>query len=88
MYELELDDEESCEQADKTLDLNAISGTAQSIGFSFEDDLQPTAACFGTSDSVWSSFTLYILMRGGDLYSLCPLVPAKWYNNFHLPIKA
>ena len=45
-------------------------------------DLEPAAACFGTTKSalgnVWSSMTLWIATIDGDVYTLCPLLPSKW----------
>lgn len=40
------------------------------------------SACFGGSNSSdeapWSSLTLWIAMKTGDVYALCPLLPSKW----------
>ena len=41
--------------------------------------MEVAAACFGDRLSGgWSPMTLWIAMRGGDVYSLCPLLPEKW----------
>lgn len=34
--------------------------------------------CFGSGDQGWRPFTLYILMRSGDVYALTPVVPSRW----------
>ena len=52
-------------------------------GFSSENvDLEVASACFGDygsdHESGWSAMTLWIAMRGGDIYALCPLLPSKW----------
>lgn len=36
------------------------------------------SCCFGEGRQGWRPFTLYILMRGGDIYALSPLVPSRW----------
>lgn len=36
------------------------------------------SCCFGEGRQGWRPFTLYILMRGGDIYALTPLVPSRW----------
>ena len=40
------------------------------------------AACFGgtgsSDESPWSAMTLWIAMKEGDVYALCPLLPGKW----------
>ena len=40
------------------------------------------SACFGGAgygdESPWSAMTLWIGMQGGDIYALCPLLPARW----------
>ena len=45
-------------------------------------DMEATSACFGGSglpgEDAWASMTLWVAMRNGDLYALCPLVPSKW----------
>lgn len=52
-------------------------------GFSSETvGMEVVAACFGgtgsSEESAWSSMTLWVAMRDGDLYALCPLMPSKW----------
>ena len=40
------------------------------------------SACFGGTgsdeESAWSAMTLWIAMKEGDVYALCPLLPSKW----------
>ncbi|KAL7626221.1 hypothetical protein AAE478_002991 [Parahypoxylon ruwenzoriense] len=44
---------------------------------SFEMDV--AAACFaGRGSGGWSPMTLWIAMREGDVYALCPLLPTHW----------
>lgn len=55
----------------------------KSRGFSSDDvGLEVASACFGGSgsshESGWSAMTLWIAMKGGDVYALCPLLPSKW----------
>jgi nucleoporin NUP82 len=52
---------------------------------SFSSDalgLEVAAACFGgrglSDESAWSAMTLWLGMKGGDIYALCPLLPSKW----------
>ena len=44
--------------------------------------MEVAAACFGGTgageESAWSSMTLWVAMRDGDIYALCPLIPSKW----------
>lgn len=40
--------------------------------------MEPMSCCFGEGRQGWRPFTLYILMRGGDIYALTPLVPSRW----------
>ncbi|ROW17539.1 hypothetical protein VPNG_00719 [Cytospora leucostoma] len=42
-------------------------------------DMEVAAASFPARGSgLWSSMTLFIAMRGGDVYALCPLLPRLW----------
>jgi nucleoporin NUP82 len=49
-------------------------------GFSPDSfEMEVAAACFGGRGSGgWSPMTLWIAMREGDVYALCPLLPEKW----------
>ena len=44
--------------------------------------MEVASACFGGAgygdESPWSAMTLWIAMKGGDIYALCPLLPSKW----------
>ena len=63
-------------------DLRAsVYGTSK--GFSPDSvEMEVAAACFGGIGSAdehgWSPMTLWIAMREGDVYALCPLLPSKW----------
>ncbi|KAF3770227.1 hypothetical protein M406DRAFT_35678 [Cryphonectria parasitica EP155] len=54
--------------------------TTTNRGFSADTfDMEVAAASFAVRGSgLWSSMTLYIAMRGGDVYALCPLLPQLW----------
>ena len=45
-------------------------------------DMEASSACFaGNGDEredAWAPMTLWVAMRPGDLYALCPLLPSKW----------
>lgn len=61
----------------------APSGFGKSKGFSADTfDMEVASACFGGSgtdgEDAWASMTLWIAMKPGDLYALCPLLPSKW----------
>lgn len=52
-------------------------------GFSSETvGMEVVSACFGgtgsSEESAWSVMTLWVAMRDGDLYALCPLIPTNW----------
>jgi len=52
-------------------------------GFSPDDvEMQVAAACFGgqggEDEHGWASMTLWIAMTEGDVYALCPFLPARW----------
>jgi nucleoporin NUP82 len=70
-------DGSSCEQD------FAPSTFGKNRGFSADIfDMEATSACFGGSglpgEDGWASMTLWVSMRNGDLYALCPLLPSKW----------
>ncbi|KIX96468.1 uncharacterized protein Z520_07734 [Fonsecaea multimorphosa CBS 102226] len=59
------------------------SGFGKTRGFSVDDfDMEASAACFGgrgrEDEDAWASMTLWVAMRNGDLYALCPLLPSRW----------
>jgi nucleoporin NUP82 len=42
-------------------------------------EMEVASACFGGRGSGgWSPMTLWVAMRQGDVYALCPLLPEKW----------
>lgn len=64
-----------------TLDQDfSASTTTTNRGFSVDIfDMEVAAAAFAVRGSgLWASMTLYIAMRGGDVYALCPLLPQVW----------
>ncbi|KIW62754.1 hypothetical protein PV04_10890 [Phialophora macrospora] len=59
------------------------SGFGKRRGFSVDTfDMEVSAACFGgragEDEDAWASMTLWVAMRNGDLYALCPLLPSRW----------
>jgi len=56
----------------------SISGTNK--GFSPDSfEMEVASACFaGRGSGGWSPMTLWVAMREGDVYALCPLLPEKW----------
>lgn len=61
----------------------APSGFGQNQGFSADViDMEVASACFAGSGSekedAWAPMTLWVGMKPGDLYALCPLLPSKW----------
>ena len=45
-------------------------------------DMEVASACFGgqkfDDEDGWASMTLWVAMRNGDVYALCPLLPSRW----------
>ncbi|PGH36130.1 hypothetical protein GX50_00985 [[Emmonsia] crescens] len=61
----------------------APSGFGQNKGFSADlFDMEVASACFGghgyEDEDAWAPMTLWVAMRPGDIYALCPLLPSKW----------
>lgn len=56
------------------------SASAANKGFSPDSfEMEVASACFGGRGSGdWSPMTLWLAMREGDVYALCPLLPEKW----------
>jgi nucleoporin NUP82 len=56
----------------------SVSGMKK--GFSPDSfEMEVASACFaGRGSGGWSPMTLWIAMREGDVYALCPLLPEKW----------
>ncbi|KAI9861709.1 MAG: hypothetical protein M1824_002140 [Vezdaea acicularis] len=55
----------------------------RSKGFSPDSfEMEVAAACFGgqgkNEENGWAAMTLWVAMREGDIYALCPLLPNKW----------
>lgn len=50
--------------------------------------MEVASACFGgtgsETESAWSAMTLWIGMKDGDVYALCPLLPSKWAPSRHV----
>lgn len=64
-----------------TLDQDfSASTTTTNAGYSPDMfDMEVAAASFAERGSgLWSSMTLYLAMRSGDVYALCPLLPQLW----------
>ncbi|KAH9884468.1 hypothetical protein F4778DRAFT_763166 [Xylariomycetidae sp. FL2044] len=64
-----------------SLDQNfAASTDVTNKGFSPDSfEMEVAAACFsGRGSGGWSPMTLWIAMREGDIYALCPLLPSQW----------
>ncbi|CCU81572.1 hypothetical protein BGHDH14_bgh00310 [Blumeria hordei DH14] len=59
-----------------------FQATESSVSKTFSPDsfeMEVASACFAGKDcGGWSPMTLWIAMRGGDVYALCPLLPTKW----------
>ena len=58
-------------------------GRSRNRAFSLDSvGLEVASACFGGSgssdESAWAAATLWLAMKGGDVYALCPLLPSKW----------
>jgi nucleoporin NUP82 len=61
----------------------APSGFGKNKGFSADViDMEVASACFAGNgnekEDAWAPMTLWVAMRPGDLYALCPLLPSKW----------
>lgn len=73
---------EDTEEPSTVVDLNdtGVTGIAsRSRGFSADDENGKTAVsfCFGDGDGDWGKFTLYGLMRNGDIVAVCPFLPKR-----------
>ncbi|KAL3477374.1 hypothetical protein BJX99DRAFT_257624 [Aspergillus californicus] len=61
----------------------APSGFGKNRGFSADYvDMEVASARFGgvgsEKEDAWAAMTLWVAMKPGDLYALCPLLPSKW----------
>ena len=56
------------------------SVTGMNRGFSPDSfEMEVASACYGARGSGgWSPMTLWVAMREGDVYALCPLLPERW----------
>ncbi|KAH8805711.1 hypothetical protein F5884DRAFT_800295 [Xylogone sp. PMI_703] len=63
-----------------SVDQDFGASVAMSKGFSPDSfEMEVASACFPSRESGgWSPMTLWIAMREGDVYALCPLLPEKW----------
>ncbi|KAI1815310.1 hypothetical protein GGS20DRAFT_544403 [Poronia punctata] len=63
-----------------SLDQNFSASEAGNKGFSPDSfDMEVAAAAFGERGTGgWSPMTLWVAMREGDVYALCPLLPSQW----------
>lgn len=62
-------------------------GFGKNKGFSADSfDMEVASACFGGAtqegEDAWAPMTLWIAMRPGDIYALCPLLPSRWQAPF------
>ncbi|TVY42930.1 Nucleoporin [Lachnellula subtilissima] len=92
VWELSLDDRWSFDKPTLSIDLKKLAdGTSfdqdfeaskpgMNTGFSPDSfEMEVASACFaGRESGGWSPMTLWIAMREGDVYALCPLLPEKW----------
>ncbi|RPA90664.1 hypothetical protein L873DRAFT_1848718 [Choiromyces venosus 120613-1] len=79
-YDFTIGQDFTFEIPDQTLDLYTLSGRTRHNGgfFADEEEMEAASCCFGDGHQGWRPFTLYILMRGGDIYALTPVVPSRW----------
>jgi nucleoporin NUP82 len=56
------------------------SASGMNKGFSPDSfEMEVASACFASRGSGgWSPMTLWVAMREGDVYALCPLLPERW----------
>ncbi|KAF6803494.1 nuclear pore complex protein An-Nup82 [Colletotrichum sojae] len=60
-------------------DFTASTATTNASFSQYSLEMQVASACFaGRGSGGWSSMTLWVAMREGDVYALCPLLPQKW----------
>lgn len=92
VWELSTADRSSFDKPTLVIDLQKLAdGTSLDQDFSaskfgastsFSPDsieMEVASACFGGRNTGgWSPMTLWIAMREGDVYALCPLLPEKW----------
>jgi nucleoporin NUP82 len=63
-------------------DLNASVNGRNRVFSPDAADMEVASACFGGIgqgyENGWAPMTLWLAMKGGDVYALCPLLPTKW----------
>lgn len=81
LYDLSIQIPLSFLHPEQTIDILKLAGRGRTLSSFTPDavDYEPAACTFASGQDLWRPFTLYILMRGGDVYALCPLVPSKWF---------
>ncbi|KAI1879384.1 hypothetical protein JX265_002338 [Neoarthrinium moseri] len=92
VWELSPTDRWSFDQPSLTIDLIKLAdGTSLDQNFSASADttrkgfsadsfeMDVASACFaGRGSGGWAPMTLWVAMREGDVYALCPLLPSRW----------
>ena len=92
VWELSPSDRRSFDKATLSIDLKKLAdgvsadqdfgATVSGINTGFSPDsfdMEVASACFPAKESGgWSPMTLWIAMKEGDVYALCPLLPSKW----------
>lgn len=89
VWELSTTDRWSFDKPTLAVDLKKLAdgvSADQDFGASVASKFSPDAfemevasACFaGRGSGGWSPMTLWLAMREGDVYALCPLLPEKW----------
>lgn len=94
LWELDVSNRHSFDKAATAIDLKKLGNASLSAEdmspskygsrqFSPDDfELEVASACFGgrgeDAETPWSGLTLWLAMRNGDLYCMCPLLPRKW----------
>ncbi|KAI9047942.1 hypothetical protein LZ554_007744 [Drepanopeziza brunnea f. sp. 'monogermtubi'] len=92
VWELSLTDRWSFDKPTLAIDLKKLadgqsvdqdfgaSVSGMNKGFSPDSfEMEVASACFaGRGSGGWSPMTLWVAMREGDVYALCPLLPEKW----------
>lgn len=48
------------------------------------EEMETVSFAFGSGED-WEIFTIYVLMKNGDVYAICPFLPSKRYiYNIHI----
>lgn len=76
--DLGIDVDESLRATAASLDSSPKKSRNKSGMFGFDlDSKEAVSFDFGHGNSGWAPFTVFCLMRNGDLYSICPVLPKK-----------